>query len=185
MADKKQFRTSDHKIVGDTSTEFSDLLNLYDLDNPDIALFNLIDDELIRLGGSKILLYKFFRRQGLVDDVYGEASQKSISNTPIVLQGHYEPQALEENLTEFGIEVQSEQLFTFNKSYIEKVVGRPLIAGDILQPDFQNLKYEVFEVQEDQFDVYGVYHLTCAARVLRDDEDITRTDETFPQDKVY
>jgi hypothetical protein len=184
MASRKQFRTS-HKIVGDTATEYNDLLNLYDLENPDIELFNLIDDELIRLGGSKILLYKFFRTKALADDLYGEASQKAISNTPIILQGHYEPQALEENLTEFGIEVTSEQIFTFNKSYLEKVVGRPLIPGDILQPDLQNLKYEIFEVQEDQFDIYGVYHLTCAARVLRDDEDILRTEESFPQDEVY
>jgi len=184
MADRKQFRTS-HKIVGDTAEQFNDLLNLYDLDNPDIELFNLVDDELIRLGGSKILLYKFFRTDGMADDLYGEASQKVISNEPIVLQGHYEPQALEENLTEFGIEITSEQIFTFNKSYLEKLVGRPLIPGDILQPDFQNLKYEVFEVQEDQFDVYGVYHLTCAARVLRDDEDITRAEESFPQDEVF
>jgi hypothetical protein len=184
MSKRKQFRTN-HEIVGDTASEFNDMLNLYDLDNPDIELFNMVDDELIRLGGSKILLYKFFRRESMADDLYGEASQKTISNTPIVLQGHYEPQALEENLTEFGIEVTSEQIFTFNKSYIEKLVGRPLIPGDILQPEFQNLKYEVFEVQEDQFDVYGVYHLSCAAKVLRDDEDILRTDEAFPQDEVY
>ena len=46
MADRKQFRTST-KIVGDTATEFNDLLNLYDLENPDIELFNLVDDELI------------------------------------------------------------------------------------------------------------------------------------------
>lgn len=184
MTRRKQFRTN-HKIVGDTATEFNDLLNLYDLENPDIELFNLVDDELIRLGGSKILLYKFFRQEGSIDDVFGEASQKAISNTPIILQGHYEPQALEENLTEFGIEITSEQIFIFNKSYVEKLVGRPLIPGDILQPEFQNLKYEIFEVQEDQFDVYGVYHLSCAARVLRDDEDITRTEEAFPQDEVF
>ena len=184
MPDRKQFRTSS-KIVGDTSLETNNLLNLYDLENPDIEMFNLVDDELIRLSGSKILLYMFFRREGLADNVYGEESQKSISNDPIEMFGHYEAQALEENLTEFGIEITSEQLFTFNKSYCEKVVGRPIIPGDILQPEFQNLKYEVFEVQEDQFDIYGVYHLVCAARVLRDDEDITRETEAFAQDEDY
>jgi len=184
MDSKKQFRAKT-KIVGDTATEYNDLLNLYDLDNPDIELFNLVDDELIRLGGSRILLYRFFRNRTLVDDVYEEASQKPISDTPVVLQGHYEPQALEENMTEFGIEVGTDQLFTFNKSYIDKVVGRPLIPGDILQPDFQNLKFEIYEVQEDSFEVYGVYHLLCAARVLRDDVTIVRNDQAFAQDEVY
>jgi len=184
MARGKQFRTKTN-IIGDTTQTFNDLLNLYDLDNPNIELFNLVDDELIRLGGSKILLYKFYRREGLADDVYGEDSMKAISNEPIVMQGHYEPQALEENLTEFGIEVTSDQLFTFNKSYAEKIVGRPLIPGDILQPEFQNLKYEVYEVQEDSFEVYGVYHLVCAARILRDDVEITREDQAFGEDEVY
>lgn len=184
MVNKKQFKVST-EIVGDTSLEHNDLLNLYDLDNPDIELFNLVDDELIRLGGSQILLYKFYRNEILKDNVYGEASQKSISDTPVVLQGHYEPQPLEENLTEFGIEITSDQLFTFNKSYLEKVVGRPLIPGDILQPKFQNLKYEIYEVQEDSFEVYGVYHLLCAARVLRDDVTINRNEESFSQDEVY
>jgi len=184
MGYKKQFRTST-EIVGDTASEYSDLLNLYDLDNPDIELFNLIDDELIRLGGSKILLYKYFRREGVVDDVFGEATHKVISDDPIALQGHYEPQALEENLTEFGIQVENHQLFTFNKSYIEKVVDRPLIPGDILQPKFQNLKFEIYEVQEDSFEVYGVYHLICSARVLREDSTIVRNDESFAQDEVF
>jgi len=184
MVRRKQFRASTN-IVGDTARTLNNNLNLYDLDNPDIELFNLVDDELIRLGGSTILLYKFYRREGMVDELYEEVSQKPISNTPVLLQGHYEPQALEENLTEFGIEITSEQLFTFNKSYLEKVVGRPLIPGDILQPEFQNLKYEIFEVQEDSFEVYGVYHLICAAKVLRDDPLIVRSEESFPQDEVY
>jgi len=34
------------------------LLNLFDQDNPDINLFNLVDDEMIRLAGSKFLFYK-------------------------------------------------------------------------------------------------------------------------------
>ena len=87
MSKRKQFRTN-HKIAGDTATEFNDMLNIYDLDNPDIELFNMVDDELIRLGGSRILLYKFYRTEGMEDDLYGEASQKTISNTPVVLQGH-------------------------------------------------------------------------------------------------
>lgn len=184
MPRKKQFRTS-NKIIGDISQTENDLLNLYDLDNPDIELFNLIDDELIRVSGSKVYLYKFHRREGLKDELYGEDSMKAIDVTPIALWGHYDPQPIEESLTEFGIEMQSEQLFTFNKSYLTKLVGRPLIPGDVLQPDFQNLKYEIYEVQEDSFESYGVYHLLCAARVLRDDGDITRTDDTFPAEDVF
>ena len=36
-------------------------LSLFDQTNNDINLFNLIDDEIIRLGGSELLYYKFRR----------------------------------------------------------------------------------------------------------------------------
>ena len=81
---------------------------------------------------------------------------------------------IEENLTQFGIELTNDQQFTFNKSYVEKRLGRSVIPGDIIKPEFQNLKYEVFEVQEDSFEMYGVYHLLCSAKLLRDSEDIHR-----------
>tara|TARA_R110000751_G_scaffold251835_4_gene351532 strand:+ start:508 stop:1062 length:555 start_codon:yes stop_codon:yes gene_type:complete len=175
MARKKQFKTN-NKISAPPETD--GVLNLFDLNNPDIELFNMVDDELIKIGGSKIYLYKFLNLEAS-DDLYQENSMKSISQTPETLWGHYEPSPIDENITEFGIVMENDQTFTFNKSYVEKVLGRPIIAGDILKPKFQNLKYEVYEVQEDGFDVYGVYHLLVWAKVLRDDEVITQENDEF------
>lgn len=137
----------------------------------DQNLFNIIDEEQIKLGGSPLMIYKYYQTKD-IDDVYGEERNKTISVTPIRIYGHYEPKAIEENLTQFGIELTNDQQFTFNKSYVERRLGRPLIAGDIIKPEFQNLKYEVYEVQEDSFESYGVYHLVCSAKLLRDSEDI-------------
>jgi len=170
MAKKKLFRTN-HNIIGDTTSNVDDRFNMFDSENPDISLFNMIDDELIRLSGSEILVYKYMRDSNY-DDVYDENRLKAISKRGITVIGHYDPRALEENLAEFGIEITNDQVFTFNKHYIERILKRPLIPGDILQPKFQNLKFEIFEVQEDSFEVYGVYHLTAAAKVLRDHTEI-------------
>ena len=104
-----------------------------------------------------------------------EARNKPIATDPIVVHGHYEPTVLEENLTQFGIELTNDQLFTFNKSYIERLIGRSVIPGDVIKPQFQNQKYEVFQVQEDSFQSYGVYHLVCSAKLLRDSEDVQDT----------
>ena len=153
---KKNFRTN-HTIAGDTTAYVDDRLKMFDIDNPDIQLFNMIDDEMIRLSGSELLIYKFLRDNNH-DDIYEENRMKVISKTP-----------------EFGIEITNDQLFTFNKSYIETVLKRPLIPGDIIQPKFQNLKYEVFEVQEDSFEAFGVYHLIASARVLRDNDNVQDT----------
>ena len=146
-------------------------LNLFDPGNPDINLFNLVDEEQIRLSGSKIEYFKYYQTDDY-DDVYMESRKKPIAKDPIVIYGHYEPKALTENLTQFGIEVQNDQLFIFNRSYIERKLGRFPIPGDILKPKFQNQKYEIFEVVEDSFESYGVYHLVCTAKLLRDNDDI-------------
>ena len=137
----------------------------------DQNLFNLIDEEQIKLGGSPLMIYKYYQNKD-IDDVYGEERNKTISVAPIRIYGHYEPKPIEENLTQFGIELTNDQQFTFNKSYVERRLGRPLIAGDIIKPEFQNLKYEIYEVQEDSFESYGVYHLLCSAKLLRDSQDI-------------
>ena len=142
-------------------------LRMFDLENPDIDLFNLVDDELIRISGSELYIYKYEVDENF-DDVFGENRTKAIRQEPVLVEGHYDPRAIEENLTEFGIEMTNDQTFTFNKAYIETKLGRPLIPGDVIQPRFQNLYYDVYEVQEDSFEVYGVYHLVATARVLRE-----------------
>jgi hypothetical protein len=142
-------------------------MRMFDLNNPDIDLFNMVDDELIRLSGSELYIYKYEVDENY-DDVFGENRTKAIRQEPVLVEGHYDPRAFEENLTEFGIEMTNDQMFTFNKSYITAALGRGLIPGDIIQPRFQNVYYECYEVQEDSFEVYGVYHLVASARVLRE-----------------
>lgn len=147
------------------------LLSLFDKNSNDKNLMNSIDEEIIRISGSEILLFKYFPSEEY-DEVYMESKRKVIAPEPIRIIGHYEPRAIEENLTQFGVEIQNDQVFMFNKSYVERKINRSVIPGDILQPVFQNMKFEVFEVQEDSFEVYGIYHLMVHAKLLRDTEDI-------------
>ena len=161
------------------NSDSESLLNLFDQDNRDLAFFNLVDDENIKLSGSKLQIYKYMQSEDF-DDVYLEERNKTVASQPIVCWGHYDPKPVEENLGEFGLELTNEQIFIFNKSYIERRIGRPLIAGDVIKPQFQEQKYEVFEVQESEFHGYGVYHLNCHAKLLRDQpdvQDIKVTDE--------
>ena len=153
-------------VTGDAS-----LLRLFDENNPDINLFNIVDQELIALGGSDMTIFKFELDENAEDDVFGEARLKKFYRQ-VKVQGHYEPTPIQEELSEFGIQLTNDQIFTFNRAYIESRLGRGLIPGDVVRPQFQNLMWEVFEVQEDRFDNYGVYHLICSARLLRDVDEI-------------
>ena len=159
-------------------------LSLFDPDNPDIGLFNMIDEEQIRLSGSKLLYYKYFQSGGTVDTVYMEERDKALHTQPITVFGHYNPTAVEENLTQFGIELTNDQLFIFNKSSIEVSLGRTPIPYDVVQPEFQNIKYELFEVQEESFEIYGVYHVVCAARILRDSHEVLQEPLTKVTDPI-
>lgn len=147
------------------------LLSLFDQENADLNLFNLVDDEMIRLAGSKFYFYKYNQSEDF-DPVYMESRNKPIAKNALVVHGYYEPIAMSENLTQFGIELVNDQVFTFNKSYIENRIGRSVISGDVIKPAFQDQRYEIFEVVEDSFEVYGVYHLVCSARLLRDAPEI-------------
>ena len=163
----KNFRINNPlPYIEDIDTEESEL-NLFDPANPDVNLFNLVDDEMIKLSGSKLKFYKYIQVDDY-DDVYMESREKPILKQAITVHGHYTPEPMQESLTQFGIELTNDQVFTFNKSYIESKLGRSVIPGDVVEPFFQNQKYEIFEVVEDSFESYGVYHLVCNAKLLRD-----------------
>lgn len=145
-------------------------LSFFDPANPDVNLFNLVDDEIIRITGSPLNYYKSYVESDY-DDVYLEARNRTVASEPIQVHGFYEPSVVEETLSQFGIEITNDQMFVFNKSYIEKALHREPRIGDQIKPQFQNIRYEVVEVQEDSFELYGVYHSVVTAKILRDDEE--------------
>ena len=171
MAKKEffEFPEQEDPILAD-SRERDPLLNMFDSGNPDVSLFNMIDGEIANLAGSPIFIYRHI--PGGVDDLYDENRSKVFYQKPRKMYGHFDPRPFEENLSEFGIEVTNDQTFTFNKREIENAFGVILAPGDIIKPEFANVYFEIFEVQEDGFEAYGVYHLVCSAKVLRDAEKI-------------
>jgi len=158
-------------------------LSFYDPNNPDVNLFNLIDDEIIRISGSPLYYFKQLVKEDF-DDVYLEARNKTVMSEPITVHGHYEPSVVEETLSKFGIEVTNDQMFVFNKSYIESALNDSPQIGDQIKPYFQNIKYEVTEVQEDSFELYGVYHTVVTAKILRDSQDTVNEPLTDISDDV-
>ncbi len=163
--------------------EYESELKIFSPDNPDIQLIDLVDEEVIRLSGSKLLYYKYYPSEDH-DDVYMENRNKTIAKEPIIVYGHYDPQAIEENILKFGVQQESQQIFTFNKNYITRKLGRVPIAGDILKSVFQNIKFQIFEVQDDAFDMYGIYHTLCTGKILRDSEEAVDTNLTQTSDKI-
>ena len=158
-------------LTDDANDDGVSKLNMFDRSNPDTSLFGIVDGELVKIAGSELVVYRYMQDDNF-DDVYDEHRSKVLYLPPVVIFGHYDPRPIEENLSEFGIELTNDQMFTFNKQTAERQLSRPLIPGDIIKPKFQNAHYEVFEVQEDSFESYGVFHLVCTAKILRDAESL-------------
>tara|TARA_R110002110_G_scaffold244954_1_gene461445 strand:+ start:675 stop:1247 length:573 start_codon:yes stop_codon:yes gene_type:complete len=172
MPGKKDLFKVSTEMPYTSELEGGSLLSFFDQENADINLFNLVDDEIIRISGSEMLYFKFFTGGEDYDDVYLESRTKTIASEPLAVYGHYEPKPVEQALSEFGIELTNDQVFVFNKSYITNKLSREPISGDVIKPKFQNQRYEIFQVQEDSFEIYGVYHIICAARLLRDEKEV-------------
>lgn len=169
MADPLKFTTKMPKIP---DIDVSDSqLNLFDQNSNDINLFNLVDDELIRISGSKMQYFKCYIDENY-DPVYQEERKRVVAAEPIVVHGHYDPTQIEQNLTQFGVVIENDQTFVFNKSYIEQKLHRAPQPGDLIRPLFSNLKYEIFQVTQDSFEVYGIYHYNCQARIARDYQEV-------------
>ena len=71
-------------------------LSLFDQTSNDINLFNLVDDEIIRLGGSELYYYKFMMGEDY-DSTYMETRNKVYDVEPLIVYGHYNPTVLEES----------------------------------------------------------------------------------------
>jgi hypothetical protein len=154
--------------------QYQSELSMFDTTNPDVRFFDVVDGEMVRLAGSELMIFRWTRDENY-DNLYDENSGKVIYHSPVTLFGHYDPLPVEEELNDFGIELTNDQVFTFNKTVAENAIGRVLVPGDVIRPRFQNLYFEIFEVQEDSFEAYGVYHLVCAAKLLRDAENLLGT----------
>lgn len=170
---RKKFKAKDGTPPSKSERKYR--LNLYDTGRADINLFNSIDSEQIKLTGSLVRYFKYYQDSNY-DDVFGEDRSKPISEDFIEVYAHYNPKSIEENLTDFGIELTNDQIFVFNKDDIEEALARKPIAGDQIVTDFQNIRYEIHEVQEDSFKIYGIYHYNCYAKVLRDNPETLNED---------
>lgn len=151
----------------------SQKLNLFHDNNPDIGYFNRIDQEVIELGGSDFYYIKWYQSDNY-DKLYEEDREKVYASEKILIRGHYPPMPLVQEMSKFGVNFGNDQQFTFNKDYILKKIGREPKPGDIIQPRFQNVYFEVKEVQDQGFQVYGVYHLVLSAQLKKDVDSIMK-----------
>lgn len=96
--------------------------------------------ENLWIGGVSLLLHKYTGPEGgggitdIQDMLFLENRDRDYDDNVYELRGHYTPEDVEYDLTQFGIFLSSDTLrFTFHYNDMIKLFGRKIMAGDVIE----------------------------------------------------
>lgn len=158
---------------------------LFDPNSRDHDLYNIWDQEAIRIGGSPIYYYEVFIQTQTVDPVYLEDRGKLFSPIPIQLYAFYEPQQQSSPSTLFGIDAPNDEvIFELNHRAALQTVGHPLKRGSRIYTPHRGEHWIIVDTRLDQFQLWGTLRLQliCAKyqeSVTTGEGDITQAKPDF------
>jgi len=127
----------------------------FDPENPEHSLFNLWDQEVIRMGGSPIYYYEVLIQPNTVDPLYVEDRGKLWSTVPTELWCYYEPVPSQNAHGNFGIDAPEEMVFELNyREVLDKVGHAPKVGSRLFTPHKQE-SWVIIQRNDDQFKLWG------------------------------
>jgi hypothetical protein len=136
----------------------------FDPENPEFNLFNLWDEEIIRIGGSPIFYYEVFIQSGTVDPMYWEDRGKIFSNTPVQLWALYEPTPSQNAQGVFGIDSPDEMMFELNYRAVLKAVGHPPKIGSRIYSPHLRENWVIVQRNLGEFKMWNAIRLQILAQ---------------------
>jgi hypothetical protein len=139
-------------------------LQQFDPENPEHNLFNLWDEEQMRIGGSPIFYYEVFIQKAAVDPIYHEDRSKLFSNHPIEIFGSYEPIQSQNYMNAFGVDSPDEMIFKFNYRAILRAIGHPPKIGSRLRTPHLDENWVIIQRNLGEFGLWGALRLEILAQ---------------------
>jgi hypothetical protein len=168
-------------ILNTDGTPFnvSGSLQQFDPTNPEFALFNEWDQEIILMGGTPMYYYEVFIQFQTMDKLYMEDRGKMWSNTPICLYGYYDPIPSQNMMTTFGIDAPDELMFEFNYQDVLSRLGHlPKIGSRIYTPQKRE-HWIIIQRAVEEFKLWGEMRLQLMCQ--RFQESLTTSEGAVPQ----
>jgi hypothetical protein len=134
-------------------------LQQFDPENPEHDLFNLWDEEIIKIGGAPIEYYEVIISFSSIDDLYHEARSKLFSHIPIQLWGYYEPVPAQNYQNSFGIDSPEEMIFEFNYRSVLKSIGHPPKIGSRLYTPHKRENWVIIQRNLGEWKMWGEIRL--------------------------
>lgn len=153
----------------------------FDPENQEHALFNLWDEEAIKIGGAPIYYYEVIISFNTIDDLYHEARDKLFSNIPIQLWGYYEPVPAQNYQMTFGIDSPDEMIFEMNYRSVLRAIGHPPKIGSRLYTPHKREDWVVVQRNLGEWKAWGELRLQLLCQ--RFQESVTTGEGTVTQQK--
>ena len=134
-------------------------LQQFDPENPEHDLFNVWDDEAIKIGGSPIFYYEVFIQEQTVDPIYLEDRGKIYSNCPVKLWAVYEPITSQNYMNAFGFDSPDEMLFELNYRDVLNTLGHPPKIGARLYSPHKRENWKIVQRNVEEFKLWGELRL--------------------------
>jgi hypothetical protein len=144
-------------------------LQQFDDQNPARDLFNIYDEETIRLGGSPLFYFELFIDVNNVDPLYLESRAKIYSQNPIQLWCVYEPVPSQNMQTAFGIDSPDEMTFELNYRAVLKEIGHPPKIGSRVKTPFLNEDWIIIERKLGEFKLYNALRIQLVCQRFQED----------------
>lgn len=145
-----------YKAVGD--------IQQFDPENKEHNLFNLWDEEIIRMGGSPIFYYEVFIQNSTVDPLYVEDRGKIFSNHPIQLYAVYEPIPSQNQMNAFGFDSPDEMIFELNYRSVLRQIGHPPKIGSRIFTPHLREDWVIVQRNLGEFKLWGTLRLQILAQ---------------------
>ncbi len=143
-------------------------LQQYDPANPQIALFNLWDEDAIRIGGTPVYYYEQFIPTGEIDPDYFEARGKLYSNHPIELWALYEPLASQNYQNQFGITSMNDIQLECNYQAVLRAIGHPPKVGSRVYTPHLGENWEIVQNNLEEFKLWTALRLKIVCKQFQE-----------------
>lgn len=134
-------------------------LQQFDPENPVHNLFNMWDEEAIKIGGSPIFYYECLIQTQTIDPLYREDRGKLWCPEPIQLWAVYEPVEQQNFQSMYGIDSQDEMKFELNYRAVLRELGHPPKVGSRIQTPHKNENWIIVQRKVGEFKMWGEIRL--------------------------
>lgn len=140
----------------------------FDPESTQHCLFNLWDQEAIKMGGSPIFYHEVIINAGDIHPTYLEARSKLFNPVPIQLWAIYEPSPQVNFQDAFGLDSPGQVIFECNYQDVLKRIGHPPKLQSRIHTPHKGEDWEILQLITGEYKMWGELRLQIVCEKFQD-----------------